>query len=69
MADVVRQEDHLYAVTLDNVLVALDLAKGTEAWAFQGAPPLDPEFLNVQNAPAVASEASDSRATSSSWEP
>jgi len=56
MADVVRQGDRLYAVTLDNVLVALDVAKGEPVWSFRGAPPLDPDFLNVQNAPAVTSD-------------
>lgn len=56
MADVVRQGERLYAVTLDDVLVALDLAKGEPAWSFHGAAPLDPEFLNVQNAPAVAAD-------------
>jgi outer membrane protein assembly factor BamB len=53
MADVVRQGDRLYAVTLDNVLVALDVAKGEPVWSFRGAPPLDPDFLNVGNTPAV----------------
>ncbi len=53
MADLVRQDGRLYAVTLDDVLVALDLANGKEAWSFRAGPPLDPGFLNVQNAPAV----------------
>ena len=56
MADVVRQGDRLYTVTLDNVLVALGLAKGEPAWSFRGAAPLDPDFLSVQNAPAVAAD-------------
>jgi outer membrane protein assembly factor BamB len=56
MADIVKQEDRLLLVTLDDVLIALDLADGKEAWSFRVAPPLDPGFLNVQNAPAVAGD-------------
>ncbi len=56
MADLVRQEGRLYAVTLDDVLVALDLANGKEEWSFRAGPALDPTFLNVQNAPAVLAD-------------
>jgi outer membrane protein assembly factor BamB len=56
MTDVVRLEARLYAVTLDDVLVALDLANGRELWSFRGAPPLDPEFLNVLATPAVTTD-------------
>jgi outer membrane protein assembly factor BamB len=56
MTDVVRLEARLYAVTLDNELVALDLANGRQAWSFRGAPPLDPDFLNVLATPAVSSD-------------
>ncbi len=54
MADLVRLDDRLYTVTLDNELVALDLAKGKQAWSFRGAPPLDPSFLNLFATPAVS---------------
>jgi outer membrane protein assembly factor BamB len=53
MADVVRLDARLYTVTLDNELVALDLAGGKQVWSFRGAPPLDPSFLNVFATPAV----------------
>jgi outer membrane protein assembly factor BamB len=56
MADFVRLGDRLYSVTLDNELVALDLAKGEQAWSFRGGPPLDPSFLNVFATPAVSSD-------------
>jgi eukaryotic-like serine/threonine-protein kinase len=56
MADVLLQDGRLYAVTLDDVLVALDLASGKEEWSFQAGPPLDPTFLNLQNAPAVVAD-------------
>ena len=55
MADVVRLDARLYTVTLDNELVALDLANGKQAWSFRGAPPLDPAFLNAVATPAVTS--------------
>jgi outer membrane protein assembly factor BamB len=54
MADVVRLDSRLYTVTLDNELIALDLANGTQAWSFRGAPPVDPTFLNVLTTPAVS---------------
>jgi len=54
MTDVVRLDARLYTVTLDNELVAVDLAKGKRAWSFRGAPPLDPDFLNVLATPAVS---------------
>jgi outer membrane protein assembly factor BamB len=53
MADVVRLDARLYTVTLDNELVALDVANGKQAWSFRGAPPLDRDFLNVLATPAV----------------
>jgi outer membrane protein assembly factor BamB len=53
MADTVRLGSRVYTVTLDNQLVALDLATGAQAWAFRGSPPLDGEFLNVLATPAV----------------
>lgn len=56
MTDVVRLDARLYTVTLDNELVALDLAKGKQAWSFRGAPPLDPDFLNVLATPAVSAD-------------
>jgi outer membrane protein assembly factor BamB len=56
LADVVRHGERLHAVTLDNVLVALDLARGELTWSFRGAAPLDPESLNVHNAPAVTAD-------------
>lgn len=56
MTDVVRRGARLYSVTLDNELVALDPAKGTQSWSFRGGPPLDPDFLNVLATPAVAAE-------------
>jgi outer membrane protein assembly factor BamB len=56
MTDVVRVDARLYVVTLDNQLVALDLANGKQAWSFRGAPPLDPSFLNLLATPAVSSD-------------
>ena len=56
MTDVVRLGARLYAVTIDNELVALDLAKGKQAWSFRGAPPLDPDFMNVLATPAVRAD-------------
>jgi eukaryotic-like serine/threonine-protein kinase len=56
MTDVVRLQDRLYAVTLDNELVALDSVKGQETWSFQGGPPLDPDFANVVATPAVTGD-------------
>ena len=41
MTDVVRREGRLYVVTLDSVLLALDLASGRQAWSFRAASPLD----------------------------
>jgi outer membrane protein assembly factor BamB len=56
MADLVRQDGRVYAVTLDDVLVAMDLASGKEEWSFRAGPPLDPSFLSLQNAPAVVGD-------------
>jgi outer membrane protein assembly factor BamB len=56
MTDVVRREGRLYVVTLDSVLVALDLANGRLAWSFRAAPPLDANPLNVHHAPAVSAD-------------
>ena len=56
MTDVVRLEARAYVVTLDNVLVALDLANGRQEWSFRGAPPLDPDYLNVLATPAVTTD-------------
>jgi outer membrane protein assembly factor BamB len=56
MADLVRQGGRVYAVTLDDVLVALDPASGKEEWSFRAGPPLDPSFLNLQNAPAAVGD-------------
>jgi outer membrane protein assembly factor BamB len=54
MTDVAQLDARLFTVTLDNELIALDLAKGNEAWSFRGAPPLDADFLNVLATPAVS---------------
>ena len=56
MTDVVRLDARLYAVTLDNELVALDIATGKEEWSFHGAPPLDTDFLNVLTTPAAGTD-------------
>jgi eukaryotic-like serine/threonine-protein kinase len=55
MAGMVRLEGRLYAVTLDNVLVVLDLASGTQVWAFREAA-LDPGSMNVAATPAVTAD-------------
>lgn len=53
MTDIVRLDERIYVVTLDNELVTLDLAAGTQAWSYRGGAPADPHFLNVLTTPAV----------------
>ncbi len=56
MTDVAPLAGRLYTVTLDNELVALDVATGKLEWSFRGAEPAESEFANVLATPAVSTE-------------
>jgi len=55
MADLVRDEDRLYAVTLGDELVCLELSTGRPLWRFSSGW-VNEEMTNVSAAPAVNEE-------------
>jgi len=50
-SDIVRSGDHIYAVTLDDELVCLDIASGVAKWSFRSGAP--PKPLYWTSSPAV----------------